>query len=105
MHKLAVADRIDYVLRDIRSLASAGLAIRLEALANMRILRWRTHDGRRMLVSEMSDSHLANAINMIYRGCDAHGRRVLEHTRRALPALLVEQEIRNIRNYDNPLWC
>lgn len=71
----------------------------------MRIRIWRTHDGRRMLVSEMSDAHLANAINMIYRGHDAQGRRVLERTRRALPALLVEVEIRNIRRYDNPLWC
>lgn len=71
----------------------------------MRILRWRTHDGRRLLVSEMSDSHLDNAINMIYRGHDAKGRVVGERTRRALPALLVEREIRNIRRYDNPLWC
>lgn len=74
----------------------------------MRILRWRCHDGRRMLVSEMHDDHLANAIRMIYRGHDAAGRRVTMRTRRALPALLVEQEIRNIRradrNYNNPLW-
>jgi hypothetical protein len=75
----------------------------------MRIRRWRCHDGRRMLVSEMHDSHLANAIAMIYRGHDAAGRRVTDRTRRALPALLVEREIRNIRrddrNYNNPIWC
>jgi hypothetical protein len=71
----------------------------------MRILKWRCHDGRRMLVSEMTDSHLANCIAMIYRGHDACGRRVTPRTKRALPALLVEQEIRNIRRYDNPLWC
>lgn len=71
----------------------------------MRILRWRCHDGRRLLVSEMHDSHLTNAIAMIYRGYDAAGRRVTERTQRALPALLIEREIRNIRNYDNPLWC
>lgn len=74
----------------------------------MRILRWRCHDGRRMLVSEMHDSHLANAINMIYRGHDSAGRLVTERTRRCLPALLVEREIRNIqradRDYNNPLW-
>jgi hypothetical protein len=71
----------------------------------MKVLRWRCHDGRRMLVSEMHDSHLANAIAMIYRGHDAAGRRVTRKTARCLPALLIEQEIRNIRRYDNPLWC
>lgn len=71
----------------------------------MLIRRWRCHDGRRMLVSEMTDSHLANAINMISRGHDAMGRVVTYRTALALPALLVEREIRNIRAYDNPLWC
>lgn len=71
----------------------------------MRVRIWRCHDGRRMPVSHMSDSHLANAINMIYRGHDAAGRRVTRRTQSMLPALLVEQEIRNIRRYDNPLWC
>ena len=74
----------------------------------MRIQIWRCHDGRRMLVSEMHDSHLANAIAMIYRGHDAAGRRVTVKTRRLLSALLVEREIRNIRrgirDYNNPLW-
>lgn len=75
----------------------------------MRIQIWRCHDGRKLLVSEMQDSHLANAINMIYRGHDAAGRHVTQRTRRLLPALLVEREIRNIHrdgnNYSNPLWC
>jgi hypothetical protein len=71
----------------------------------MRIQIWRCHDGRRLSVDQMHDSHLANAINMIYRGYDAAGRRVTHKTKRLLPALLVEQEIRNIRRYDNPLWC
>lgn len=74
----------------------------------MKIRRWRCADGRRMLVSEMHDDHLKNAIAMIYRGHDYLGRRVTERTRRALPALLVEVEIRNIRrddrNYNNSLW-
>lgn len=75
----------------------------------MRIRIWRTHDGRRIPLNEMHDSHLANAIAMIYRGHDAKGRVVMHRTRRMLPALLVEREIRNIRrddrNYNNPIWC
>jgi hypothetical protein len=61
-----------------------------------------------MLVSDMHDAHLENAIAMIYRGHDAKGRVVTYRTQRMLPALLVEREIRNIRrderNYNNPLW-
>lgn len=74
----------------------------------MKIATWRCADGRRMLVSELHDSHLANCIRMIYRGHDYLGRRVTVKTRALLPALLVEQEIRNIRrgerDYNNPLW-
>lgn len=70
----------------------------------MKILRWRTHDGRRMLVTEMTDSHLANAISMIRRGHDAEGRRVLPHTTAKLMALEIEQIRRNLRTYDNQLW-
>lgn len=57
-----------------------------------------------MLVSEMTDSHLANSIAMIHRGHDALGRRVGPKTRRLLSALLVEREIRDIRRYNNPIW-
>jgi len=74
----------------------------------MRIRIWRTHDGRRIRLDQLADSHLANCIRMIYRGRDVAGRRVTEKTRRMLPALLVEQEIRNIRrddrNYNNTIW-
>ena len=70
----------------------------------MHIRQWRCHDGRRMLVSEMHDSHLDNAIRMIYRGYDAAGRRVTQRTRALLSALLVEREVREIRRYQNPLW-
>jgi hypothetical protein len=71
----------------------------------MKIARWRCHDGRVLLVSEMTNSHLDNAIRMIYRGFDAKGRIVTSRTRRLLRALLVEKEIRAIRGYENPLWC
>jgi hypothetical protein len=71
----------------------------------MRIRVWRCHDGRRMLVSEMHDAHLANAISMIQRGHDAAGNRVTQRTARALPALLVERTVRDLRRYDNQLWC
>jgi hypothetical protein len=61
-----------------------------------------------MLINEMHDDHLRNAIAMIYRGHDAKGRAVTHRTRMYLPALLVEQEVRNIRrgerDYNNPLW-
>jgi hypothetical protein len=74
----------------------------------MRIRLWRTHDGRRIRLDHMADDHLKNAIAMIHRGHDAKGRIVTDRSRRMLPALLVEQEIRNIRrddrNYNNPIW-
>jgi len=74
----------------------------------MRIARWRCADGRRMLVSEMADSHLANSIAMIKRGHDYLGRRVGRKTAALLPALEIEQEIRKLkrgeRDYNNPLW-
>lgn len=65
---------------------------------------WRTHDGRRIPVSRMELSHLVNCIRMIERGHDGLGRRVTLKTKRILPRLQIELEIRNIRNYDNPLW-
>lgn len=61
------------------------------------VQRWRCHDGTRMLVSEMTDSHLAKSIAMIHRGHDAMGNVVRHRTRRLLPALLVERDIRRIR--------
>jgi hypothetical protein len=74
----------------------------------MRIRMWRTHDGRRIRLDQLHDDHLANCIAMIQRGHDKAGRVVTRRTRLYLPALLVEQEIRNIRrddrNYSNPLW-
>lgn len=74
----------------------------------MRTQVWRCHDGRQMLIRDMDDRHLENAIRMIHRGHDAKGRIVRSVTARLLPALLVEQEIRRIRrddrNYNNPLW-
>jgi hypothetical protein len=63
----------------------------------VKIQTWRTADGRRILVSEMTDSHLANSIAMIYRGHDVKGRRVTQKTARLLPALEIEQEIRRIQ--------
>lgn len=56
---------------------------------------WRCQDGRVMKITEMTDSHLTNAINMIYRGKDACGRRVGNKTKRLLPAL---ELVRNIRS-------
>lgn len=70
----------------------------------MKIARWKCADGRRMLVSQMTDSHLANCIAMIKRGHDIQGRRVTARTSRLLPALEIEQTIRQIRKYDNQLW-
>jgi hypothetical protein len=70
----------------------------------MKIARWRCADGRRLLVSQMDDSHLANSIAMIKRGHDMCGRRVGPNTKALLPALEVEQIVRQIRNYNNPLW-
>jgi hypothetical protein len=54
----------------------------------MRDTVWICRDGRRLLVSEMSDSHLVNAINMILRN-----RR---WRRRYLDRLLLETEIRKL---------
>lgn len=63
----------------------------------MKIATWRCHDGRRLLLSEMTDSHLANAIAMIHRGSDAKGRRVTSRTARLLAALEVERDVRRIQ--------
>jgi len=49
---------------------------------------WRCRDGRRLLVSEMSDSHLVNAINLIRR---SRGWR-----RQYLDRLRLEIEIRQL---------
>lgn len=68
-----------------------------EDVLEMKIGTWKTHDGRVMLVSQMTDTHLANSIAMIHRGSDAKGRRVKRHTARLLPALEVEQEVRRIQ--------
>lgn len=63
----------------------------------MKIATWRCHDGRRLLLSEMTDSHLANSIAMIHRGRDAKGRRVTSRTARLLAALEVERDVRRIQ--------
>lgn len=60
----------------------------------MRVPIWRCADGRRMLITQMTDSHLANCIAMIKRGHDARGRRVGPKTAALLPALEIVQEIR-----------
>lgn len=60
----------------------------------MKEATWTCGDGKRMRVSQMSDSHLGNSIAMILRGHDARGRRVGPKTRAKLKALLVEAEIR-----------
>ena len=54
----------------------------------MRDRVWRCRDGRRLLVSEMSDSHLHNAVVMILR---SRGWRL-----RYLDRLLLEIEIRKL---------
>lgn len=70
----------------------------------MLIQTWRCHDGRQMLVSDMTDSHLNNAIAMIERGKDAKGRTVTRRTGKMYYALIVQREIRDLRRYQNPLW-
>jgi hypothetical protein len=57
-----------------------------------------------MLVSEMTDSHLDNAIAMIERGHDAKGRVVTQRTGKLYYALIVQREIRDLKRYQNPLW-
>ncbi len=71
----------------------------------MHDLIWRCHDGRRLKVGEIDLRHLHNCINMIRRGFDAQGRVVTRKTAAALPRLLLELDIRNLKNYDNNLWC
>lgn len=55
---------------------------------------WRCNDGRRLLVTQMDDRHLANSIAMIRRGKDARGRTVGPKTRALLPALELVAEMR-----------
>ena len=50
---------------------------------------WETRDGRRVPVSKMSDSHLANAINLILRK--------QTWRREYLDRLLLETEIRALK--------
>lgn len=71
----------------------------------MLIRIWRCRDGRRIRLCDMHDAHLNNCIAMIQRGHDAAGRKVMPRTKATLQALLVERDIRDLRKYDNRLWC
>ena len=62
----------------------------------MKEAMWRCADGRRILVSQMSDQHLQRSIAMIHRGRDALGRRVGPRTAARLPALQLELQIRKM---------
>lgn len=52
---------------------------------------WRCADGRKMLIVQMTDGHLARAIEAIKRGHDAQGREIGFKTRALLPVLELEQ--------------
>jgi hypothetical protein len=39
-------------------------------------VKWRTRDGRELLISEMETSHIENCIKMIERNCENHNNAV-----------------------------
>lgn len=55
---------------------------------------WKSDSKGEILISDMDDEHLRNAISMIKRGFDRFGRSVDEEHRRKLPLLLEERRKR-----------
>lgn len=57
-------------------------------------MRWVCKDGRRMLIAEMADSHLANAIAMVERSKTAWRFQ-------SLPRLYLERGLRKLKRRRN----
>jgi hypothetical protein len=73
---------------EAREMAEDQLVEHIENL--LRGTKWKSKDGRTIPVAEMTDSHLANTINMLFRGKDIQGQKVPERLKEKLPVLTEE---------------